>query len=163
MEEREEIIIEVSEDEAEKYALKGNAIILGGVEVHVQFVRYNGEPGIQVSWTPPSGPEDAPDWTDDINQRLANLSKETVMRMQDRPRLRLLKLVRKDGGRDRMLYRLFVTARIADDGTHEHRVIDFIDPEFLRIDPGVAVRAARAKEMVEEVLGGGMNSRSEFL
>lgn len=56
--------------------------------------------------------------------------------MQDRPRLRLLKLVKKDGGKDRMLYRLYVAARIADNGSHEHFVMDYLDPAFVAINPG---------------------------
>jgi hypothetical protein len=67
-----------------------------------------------------------------------------------------LRLVRKDGGKDRMLHRLYVTSRIADNGSHETVVHDFIDPAFLRIDPGVDTRAASARGTVEEVLGCGV-------
>jgi hypothetical protein len=155
MKEIREIVIDATEEEAEKLALEGNAIILGGVEVHVQFIRHNGDPGIQVSWTPPFGSDDVPEWMVESNQRFAGLCKDTVMRMQDRPRLRLLKLVRKDGGKDRMLYRLYVAVRIADDGSHEHYVMDYLDPAFVAIDPGVVVRAERAKKMVEGVMAGG--------
>ncbi|MGA2917759.1 hypothetical protein [Methanoregula sp.] len=52
-----------------------------------------------------------------------------------------------------MFYRLYVTSRIADDGTHETVVHDFIDPEFLRIDPGVRKRAASVRGCW--VVGGG--------
>ncbi len=151
----EEIIIDATEEEAVRLSLEGNAIILGGVEVHVKFIRYNGDPGLQLDLTPPFGSVDIPDWVADINNRLAGLCRQTVMNMQDRPRDRLLLLVEKDGGKDRMLYRLFVTSRIADDGTHETRVHDFIDPAFLRIDPGVKGRAARVKATVAGVLGPG--------
>ena len=148
-------IIDGTEEDVERLVLEGNAMVLGGVEVHVEFVRHNGDAGIQVSWTPPFGAEsrdnETPDWMKEINQRLAGLCRETVMMMQDRPRLKLLKLVRKDSGKDRMLYRLLVTVRIADDGTRERRVYDFIDPAFLAIDPGVAIRAKRMKDMVEAV------------
>jgi len=54
-----------------------------------------------------------------------------------------------------MLYRLFVTARIADDGMHETQVHNLIDPAFLRIDPGVKGRVARVKATLEVVIGGG--------
>jgi hypothetical protein len=163
MTESEPIIVQATEGETQLLSLEGNAIILGGVEVHVQFFRHNGDPGIQVSWTPPFGSDDVPEWMEEINQRFAGLCKETVMNMQDRSRFRLLKLVRKDGGKDRMLYRLYVAVRIADDGSHEHFVMDYLDPAFVAIDPGVVVRAEKAKKMVEGVMGGGMNSRSEFL
>lgn len=153
MKESEPTIVQATEDEAHLLSLEGNAIILGGVEVHVQFVRHNGDPGIQVSWTPPFGSDDVPEWMGDINQRFAGLCKDTVMRMQDRPRLRLLKLVKKDCGKDRMLYRMYVAVRIADDGSHEHLVMDYLDPEFVAIDPGVKTRAEKAKKMVEGVLG----------
>jgi len=152
---RMETIIHATEDEAHKLSLEGNAIILGGVEVHVKFVRYQGDVGIQLDFIPPFGPGDVPDWMVDINSRLAGLCRQTVMNMQNRPRDRLLGLVRKDGGKDRMLYRLYVTSRIADDGTHETVVHDFIDPAFLRIDPGVRMRAASARGTVEGVLGSG--------
>jgi len=46
-------IVTVTEDEAAKLALEGDAIILGGVEVHVQFVRHKGNPGIQIDYPPP--------------------------------------------------------------------------------------------------------------
>jgi hypothetical protein len=97
MKDLKEIIIDATEEEAEKLALEGNVIILGGVEVHVRFVRHNGDPGIQVAWTPPFGPDGGPDWIRDVNQMFADLCKETVTNMQNRQRDRLLRLVRKDG------------------------------------------------------------------
>jgi hypothetical protein len=48
-----------------------------------------------------------------------------------------------------------VTSRIAYDGSHESRVHEFIDPKFLRIDPGVAGRAEKARGIVEKLLGSG--------
>jgi hypothetical protein len=162
-------IVKVFEDEAMKMALEGDAIILGGVEVHVRFVRYKGDPGIQVDYTPPFGPDDCPDWMEDINNRLAGLCRQTVMNSktcgllkargpaphhhEDHARERLLRLVEQDGGKDRMLYRQVVTSRIADDGSHVNRVEDFVDPEFLRLDPGVAGRATDARLAIERVLG----------
>jgi hypothetical protein len=151
MTEQEPKIIDATEEEAEKLALEGNPIILGGVEVHASFIRHNGDPGIQVAWTPPFGPDDGADWMQEINQIFIGICKETVTNMQDRPRLRLLKLVRKDGGKDRMLYRLYAAMRIADDGSHEHVIVDYLDPKFVEIDPGVRIRAAKAKDIIETV------------
>jgi len=146
-------IVKADEDEAMKMALEGQEIILGGVEVHVRFVRYKGDPGIQVDYSPPFGPDDCPDWMEDINNRLTGLCQQTVMQMNDHTRKRLLRLVEQDGGKDRMLYRLVVTSRIADDGSHVNRVEDFVDPEFLRLDSGVAGRATDARLEIERVLG----------
>ena len=148
-------IVNVPEDEAMKMALEGNEIILGGVEVHVRFVRYNGDPGIALEFTPPYGKDDIPDWMADIDNRLAGLCRQTVMNMNDHARTRLLHLVERDGGKDRMIYRLVVSSRIADDGSHVNRIDDFLDPEFLGLDPGVAGRAMDARLAIEKVLGVG--------
>ena len=40
-------IVTVKKDEAAKLALEGDAIILGGVKVHVRFVRYKDPPASQ--------------------------------------------------------------------------------------------------------------------
>ena len=146
-------IVTATEDEAMKLALEGNEIILGGVEVHVRFVRYKGDPGISLEFTPPYGKDDVPDWMADIDNRLAGLCRQTVMNMNDHARTRLLRLVEQDGGKDRMIYRLVVTSRIMDDGSHENRVDDYIDPEFEKVDRGVAGRAAEARLAVEQVMG----------
>ena len=145
-------ISNVTEDEAVKRMLEGNAVILGGVEVHVRSVRYQGDPGIQVDYIPPFGPDDCPDWMEDINNRLAGLCRSTVMNMNNHARKRLLSLVQKDAGKDRMIYRLYVTSCIEDDGSHNVRVHDLVDPEFQRIDRGVAGRAAGVRREVESVL-----------
>jgi len=143
----------VPEDEAMKMALEGNEIILGGVEVHVRFVRYKGDPGIALEFLPPYGKDDVPDWMEDIDNRLAGLCRQTVMNMNDHARTRLLHLVERDCGKDRMIYRLVVSSRITDDGSHVNRVEDFVDPEFLQLDSGVAGRATEARLAVERVMG----------
>jgi hypothetical protein len=146
-------IVTATEDEAMKLALEGNALILGGVEVHVHFLRYQGDPGIVLEFTPPYGKDDVPDWMEDIDNRLAHLCRQTVMNMNDPARTRLLRLVEQDGGKDRMIYRLVVTSRIMDDGSHENRVDDYIDPEFEKVDRGVAGRATEARLTVGRVMG----------
>ena len=148
-------IITATEDEAMKLALEGNEIILGGVEVHVRFVRYKGDPGISLEFTPPYGKDEVPDWMADIDNRLAGLCRQTVMNMNDNARTRLLRLVEQDGGKDRMIYRLVVTSRIMDDGSHENRVDDYIDPEFEWVNPEVVNRVAEVRKVVEEVMSGG--------
>lgn len=148
-------IVTVTEDEAMKMALEGNEVILGGVEVHVHLLRYQGDPGIVVEFLPPFGTDDVPDWMADIDNRLAELSRQTVMKMNDHARKRLHHLVERDGGKDRMIYRLIVTSRIADDGSHVNRVDDFVDPEFEKVDRGVAGRATDARLEVERVMGVG--------
>ena len=162
-------VVEASEDEAMKLALEGHAIILGSVEVYVHFLRYKGDPGIVVEFLPPCGAGDVPDWMEDIDNRLAHLCRQTVMNSktcgllkargdtphhhEDHARTRLLQLVEQDGGNDRMIYRLIVTSRIMDDGSHVNRVDNFVDPEFLRLDSSVAGRATDARLAVERVMG----------
>jgi len=148
-------IVNVTEDEAMKMALEGNEVVLGGVEVHVRFVRYKGDPGIALEFTPPYWKDDVPDWIADIDNRLAGLCRQTVMNMNDHSRTRLLHLVERDGGKDRMIYRLVVSSRIANDGSHVNRVEDFVDPEFLKLDFGVTGRATDARLAVERVMGVG--------
>ena len=148
-------IVTATEDEAMKLALEGNEIILGGVEVHVRFVRYKGDPGISLEFTPPYGKDDVPDWMADIDNRLAGLCRQTVMNMNDHARTRLLRLVEQYGGKDRMIYRLVVTSRIMDDGSHENRVDDYVDPEFEWVNPEVVNRVAEVRKVVEEVMSGG--------
>jgi hypothetical protein len=146
-------ISNITEDEAVKRMLEGNAVILGGVEVHVRSASYQGNPGIQVDYTPPFGPDDCPDWMEDINNRLAGLCRSTVMDMNNHARKRLLSVVQKDAGKDRMIYRLYVTSRIEDDGSHDTQVHDFVDPLFEHIDRGVVGRVAGVRREVERVLG----------
>jgi hypothetical protein len=73
--------------------------------------------------------------------------------MNDHAKKRLLDLVEQEGGNDRMIYRLFVTSRIEDDGSRDKQVHDFIDPDFLRVDAGIAKRANDARREIERVLG----------
>ena len=133
----------------------GDEIVLGGVEVHVKFVRLRGDPGIALEFTPPSGADGAPEGTKDTNARLTGLCRATVMNMNDPARLRLLTLVEKDGGYDRVLYRLIVTVRITANGSHETRVTDRIDPAFAELDYGVAARALACRQQIEQALSGG--------
>jgi hypothetical protein len=55
-------IMKGTEDAAMKMALEGNEVVLGGVEVHVRFMRYNGDPGIALEFLPPYGNDNVPDW-----------------------------------------------------------------------------------------------------
>ena len=93
-------IVKITEEEAMKMALEGNEVVLGGVEVHVRFVRYKGDPGITLEFTPPYGKDDVPNWIEDIDNRLAGLCRQTVMQMNDHARKRLLRLAERDGGND---------------------------------------------------------------
>jgi len=89
---------------------------------------------------------------EDINNRIAGLCRSTVMTMNNHAKKRLLDLVEQDGGNDRMIYRLFVTSRIEDDGSRDKQVHDFIDPDFLRVDAGIAKRANDSRREIERVL-----------
>jgi len=145
-------IVKATEEETMKRALEGDEIVLGGVEVHVHFIRYKGDPGISLEFTPPFGSEDVPDWMEKLDNMLSGLCRQTVMNMNDHPRTRLLRLVEKDGGDDRMIYRLVVTVQIEDDGFRRIRVTDYVDPEFLKLDSGIAGRATDARRKVERAL-----------
>ncbi|OPY37865.1 MAG: hypothetical protein A4E35_01033 [Methanoregula sp. PtaU1.Bin051] len=52
-----------------------------------------------------------------------------------------------------MIYRLIVASSIADDGSHETIIDDFVDPEFLKVDRGVAGRATEARLTIERAMG----------
>jgi len=64
-------------------------------------------------------------------------------------------------GKDRMVYRLIVTSRIMDDGSHENRFDDYGDPEFMKVDHGVAGRGTDTRLTVERVMG--VKDRRNFL
>jgi hypothetical protein len=66
----------------------------------------------------------------------------------------LLHLVERDGGKDRIIYRLIITSRIANDGLYVHRVDDFVDPEFLKVNRDVFGQATEARLAVERVMWG---------
>ena len=154
----------MKESDAEKKFQEDGEVILGGVEVHVKFTRYHGDPGLLLELTPPAGADGAPQGKDDINGRLAGLCRETVMNMDDDARLRLLRLVERDGGKDRMLYQLAVTARIVPDGENGTSVTDWIDPAFTGLDAGVAGRALECRKQIEQLLslaGTGMEEQAE--
>ncbi len=106
-----------------------NSKVLGGVEVHVKFTRYNDDPDILLDFTPPAGCDGTSLGEKEINSVVAGFCRETVMEMDDDARLRLLALVEQDGGKDRMLYRLVVTMRTVDD-LPEILVEDRLDRAF---------------------------------
>ena len=86
------------------------------------------------------------------------------MTMDDDDRLRLLALVGQDGGKDRMLYRLAVTAQIVADGENGTTITDWIDPAFAKLDAGVAGRALECRKQIEQLLslaGAGMEEQAE--
>jgi hypothetical protein len=143
----------MKESEAGKKFLNGDEVVLGGVEVHVKFTRYQGNAGIQLDFIPPAGAGGAPQGIEDVNGRLAGLCRETVMNMEDEARLRLLALVEQDAGKDRMLYRLAVTSQIAD-GDTDTQVTDWIDPAFAALDAGAAGRAQQCRQTIEHLLDG---------
>lgn len=129
--------------------------VLGGAELHVKFVRHEQGPGIMLEFTPPHRPDGKEEGIPDINARLAGLCRSYILDMEDPARCRLLALVEKDGGMDRMLYRLVVAGRIAEDTSRRTRVLDRIDPAFLEIDAGLAGRALACRQEIERVLAGG--------
>lgn len=152
----------LTDEEVERRILDGQEAVLGGVEIHAKFVEVSGNSGICIEYRAPAGPGGLPEGITDINERLAGLCRN-VMAMNDRARHRLLELVDRDRGRDRMLYRFVVTSRITDDGTRKSRVSDRIDPEFGRVDTGIAERARQAKRTIEQLMGRGDSEMNEGL
>jgi hypothetical protein len=142
----------MKEPETEEKIREAGEVILGGVEVHVKFTRVRGDPGIMLEFVPPAGTGSAPQGTNTTNGILAGFCRETVMNMDDDARLRLLALVERDAGKDRMLYRLTATAWIAGDGEDGTTVSDWIDPAFAEIDAGVAGRALECRKQIEQLL-----------
>lgn len=154
----------MKESEAEEKFQEDDEIILGGVEVHVKFTRVRGDPGIMLDFTPPARTGDAPQGSDGINGILAGFCRETVMNMDDDARLRLLALVERDGGKDRMLYRLTATVRVDANGEDGPTVSDWIDPAFIGLDAGVAGRALECRKQIEHLLSrvrAGMEKEAE--
>jgi len=145
----------MSECTTQKIILECDEVVLGGTELHVQFARHEGDPGIMLEFTPPFAKEGEPEGIEDINGRMAGLCRTKLLDMEDPARFRLLSLVERDGGKDRMLYRLLVVARTDDDGSNRTRVVDEIDPEFIKVDEGITGRALACRQSVEHVLSGG--------
>lgn len=154
----------MKESDAEEKFQEDGEVILGGVEVHVKFTRVRGDPGIMLDFTPPAVTGSAPPGAENINGLLAGFCRETVMNMDDEARLRLLALVERDGGKDRMLYRLIATVWIDANGEDGTTVSDWIDPAFAGLDAGVAGRALECRKQVEQMLlrvRAGMEDRTE--
>ena len=146
--------MEMTKDERERLWSERMEITVGGVEVHARSVQRRGErdPEIEIKYAPVFQGTGIHQWMENLSVWLSELCHETVMRMDDeQARDRLLQLAQKDGGKDRLLYRLVVTRRLAKDKSHAMRVMDFIDLEFERVDPEVVKRAGEIREMVEEV------------
>jgi hypothetical protein len=142
----------MKESGAERKNQEEGEVVLGGVEVHVKFTRVRGDPGIMLDFAPPAGTDSTAQGTDDINGILAGFCRETVMNMDDDARLRLLALVERDAGKDRMLYRLTATAWITAGGEDGTTVSDWIDPAFAEIDTVVAGRALECRNQIEQLL-----------
>jgi hypothetical protein len=154
----------MKESDAEEKFQEAGEVLLGGVEVHVKFTRVHGDPGIMLDFAPPAGTGSEPQAADGMNGLLAGLCRETVMNMDDDARLRLLALVERDDGKDRMLYRLTATVWIDDNGEDGTTVSDWIDPAFVGLDAGVAGRALECRNQVEQLLsrvGAGMEEQAE--
>jgi len=143
----------LTDDDVERKILDGQEAVIGGVEIHAKFVMVSGDAGICIEYRAPTGAGGSPEGIKDINERLAGLCRN-VMAMNDRARLRLLELADRDRGRDRMLYRFVVTSCIADEGTRVSRVSDLIDPEFGRVDAGIAERARQVRRKIERLMSG---------
>jgi hypothetical protein len=142
----------LSDEEVERRISEGQDVVLGGIEIHAKFVRVQGNSAICIEYLAPTGAGGNPEGIKDINERLAGLCREKVMAMKDRARNRLMEMVARDGGKDRMIYRFVVTSCITDDGLRESRVSDLIDPEFGRVDAGVEERARQARREIEQML-----------
>jgi len=151
----------LTEDEVERRIREGQEVVIGGIEIHAKFAKVQGNCGICIEYLAPAGDGGDPEGIADINARLAGLCKGSVMAMNDRARHRLMELVERDGGNDRMIYRFVVTSCIADNGMRESRVSDLIDPEFALVDTGIGERARQARRTIERLLGGGGGGMKE--
>ena len=141
-------------NEEKKYA-EFDEDVIGGTELHVRFTLATGDPGLLLEFTPPHTQAGEPEGLEDINNRLAGLCRSYVLSMDDRTRYRLLQLAEKDGGNDRMLYRLVVAGTVLEDGSRRTRVIDRIDPAFAELDSEITGRALACRQEIEQVLAGG--------
>jgi len=144
----------LTEDDVERRIQVGQDVVLGGIEIHAKFVQVNGDAGISIEYRAPSGTGGGPEGIKDINERLAGLCRDSVMVMNDDARFRLLEIVERDGGKERMLYRLVVTLQITEDGICRSTVSDLIDPAFGEADTGIAGRARQVRETIEQLFAG---------
>jgi hypothetical protein len=135
-------IAELSKDERERLWSERMEITIGGVEVHGRSVQRRGDrdPGIEIKYAPVFQGTGIHEWIEDLSRWLSELCHDTVMRMDD------------EQARARLLYRLVVTRRLAEDESHAIWITDFIDPEFERVDPEVVKRAAKIRGERERYL-----------
>lgn len=144
----------LTDEDVAKRIQDGEDVILGGIEIHAKFVTVQGDAGISIEYRAPAGAGGAPEGIKDINERLAGLCRDSVMTMNDDARFRLLEIVERDGGKERMLYRFVVTSHVAEDGIRRSTVSDLIDPAFGEVDEGIAGRARQARETIEQLMAG---------
>jgi hypothetical protein len=129
--------------------------ILCGTELHVRFGETHGMQGMIIDWVPACGPDGLPAGDEIANNTVAGICREQLLySMEAGARDRLIGLAEKDGGRDRMLYRLVVSAREPGENFDPPCITDQIDPTFAAIDTGLAQRAGACRAEIGHILAG---------
>jgi len=72
--------------------------------------------------------------------------------MDDEAKERVRQMVKEDNWKSLLLSRLVMTRKLAGTGKNMLRVLNNIDPDFQRFDPGVLERAAKIRNLLEDVL-----------
>ena len=144
--------MEMTKDERERLWSERMEITIGGVEISTHLITPRSSQKVEIVHDSVFKGEGEHQWMMDNTSVLNAMSENIIDGMDDEAQERLYQLVEQDNGKARLLYRLVVTRRLAGDGSNETRVTDFIDPEFERLDAGVAKRAGDVRETVNSIL-----------
>jgi len=136
--------------------------ILCGTELHVRVGEVRGMHGMIVEWVPACGPDGRPAGDEMVNNAVAGICREQILyHMEDMARDRLMELAEKDGGSDRLLYRLVVTAREPAGDPDVPEITDQIDPAFTAIDAGLSRRAGVCRGEIAHILAGDYSTKDQ--
>jgi hypothetical protein len=141
-----------TKDDAEIKIAEREEIMLGGVEIHATIADRTSKSGISLEFRPLAGSEHSPPSFRDLSAGLVLLCR-TIVHVNDRAKNRLRRLVVRDSGNDRILYRLVISQRGAGTGS-ECLIRDGIDPEFARIDAGFRSQTRGVRDKITCILDG---------
>ena len=142
----------MTKEERERLWSERMEITIGGVEISTHLITSRSSQKVEIVHDSVFKGEGEHQWMMDISSILNAMCQNIIDGMDDDAQERLYQLGKQDNGKARLLYRLVVTRRLAEDGLHAMRVTDFIDPEFERVDPEVVKRAEAIREIVDSVI-----------
>jgi hypothetical protein len=140
------------DNENEGEILNENEILVGGVELLARSPRYPRRAGVAIEYRPIAPAENSVVSAGDMGRCLAVICR-TIIAVDERTRKKVRRLIARDGGTDRILYRLAVSLRRANDKA-ECIVRNSVDPEFLRFDPGFIEESNKIRQTIRHMLQG---------